>query len=460
VPLAALRLVNPPKRRRKAAPKRKSTARAGAVRVVKTPTGTRYMKKVGTRWQFTSAKKVAAARKRKRTLKAKANPPARKAAPKRRAAPKKRAAPKRRRPVARKAAPKRRRTVARKAAPKRKVTKRKVTKRAATTRPKARRNPVAKARRRAAPRRKVRRGPTKATARRKMKALWAKARRQGKKTIKGVRLGAGPKRRKRRAAPKRRRVVLKRRAAPKRRTTRRVRRNPWNVRKTKKRTVTLRHSRRPKRKYRLVATRKKRYSPRLVRKNPMGTIKKVLPIYGGVLAVRVLGGLFRQYVAPRLGALPGGVAAVLPAGVMFLFSTMLAPKIGFIRKSPKLAEGMKLGSTFALFDAIVRNFIVPAIPATNPTLATIAGSLAGYDDTGVMGYGSYIADPTGYSLPGRGPTAEPGVGLDVHEAMAMDEYIADDGMGFDVTEALAGTEIDYMQRGGAGGTLSHTVFTD
>jgi hypothetical protein len=260
--------------------------------------------------------------------------------------------------------------------------------------------------------------------------------------------------------PRRRRKVS---AAPVRR--RRRRRNPWSVTKRlNTRRHVIRHSKRPKRRYRLVATRRKRFAPRLVAyRNPMNTIKRVLPIYGGFLAVRVLQGLFRHYVNPKLGLSlenENKYGPLIPAGLLFIASTMLAPKI--IKGKPKLLEGLQIGAAFSLFNTVVKQLIVPSLPDTG-VMSTIKGALAGYDDVGVQGYGgygAYIADPSGYSLPGRQQTAEPGVGLDVHEAMALDEYVADGGMGFDVSEVLAGTEIDYMQRGGAGGSLSKTVFTD
>jgi hypothetical protein len=196
-----------------------------------------------------------------------------------------------------------------------------------------------------------------------------------------------------------------------------------------------------------------------VSKNPMGTLKKVLPIYGGVLAIRVANGYFKKFVSDRYSAQLGRAAPFVPAGAMFLLSTLVAPKIGFLRRKTKILEGMQLGSAFALFDTVVKELVSPALMGTAPTLAT---ALAGYDDVGVMGMGSYIADPTGYSLPPASQVAEPGVGLDVTEAMALDEYIAEPmgGMGFNIEEVLADSEIDYMQRGGAGGSLAKTVFTD
>jgi hypothetical protein len=246
--------------------------------------------------------------------------------------------------------------------------------------------------------------------------------------------------------------------------SRRRRRNPWSLTKTGPKSHTMTHSRRPKRKYRAVAMSRGRFLPRIMRKNPLGTIKKVLPIYGGFLAIRVLHGLFRKYVNPKLGLSTENenkYGPLIPAGVLFLASTLLAPRV--LKGKPKIVEALQVGSAFALFNTIVKQLVLPAIPSTaGSAMETIKNSLNGYDDVGVMGYGmgSYIADPTGYSLPGRGASIEPGVGLDAHEAMALDEYIADGGMGFDVAESLAGTEIDYMQRGGAGGSLSKTVFTD
>lgn len=109
---------------------------------------------------------------------------------------------------------------------------------------------------------------------------------------------------------------------------------------------------------------------------------------------------------------------------------------------------------------MIKNLIQkPMLESQTEMVKTIGAALAGYDDLGVQGYGygAYIADPTGYSLPAAHRMLEPGVGLDAHEAMALDEYVSD--VGYDVNEALAGSEADYIQRGGAGGSLSKTVFS-
>lgn len=274
-----------------------------------------------------------------------------------------------------------------------------------------------------------------------------------------------------RAQRAKKRNPSRKRAAPKRkRTTRRRRKNPTTPRFGKsgrflgvsyKRRKTSKKTRR----YAVPMTRKRKLKPRIKRigkKNPMGMLKRTLPIYGGFLAVRVLHGLFRHYVNPMLKLDPDTerkFGPLIPAGALFLAS-MFAPKI--IKGKPKIVEGIQLGATFSLLNTIVRQFVAPSLPDTG-VMATVKGALSGYDDVGVMGYGygSYVADPSLYELPAPSPTAAigPGVGLDVTEAMALDEYIAEP-LGFDVQEALAGTEVDYMQRGGAGGSLAKTVFTD
>ena len=202
--------------------------------------------------------------------------------------------------------------------------------------------------------------------------------------------------------------------------------------------------------------RRRYYRHTVVQRNPINALKKALPIYGGFLAAKILTKLAGDFLVPKLGTLPEAAKQLLPAGLMFIGATMLAPKL--LKGKAKLLEGLQMGATLSLLDTIVKQFIAPQLP-TAGIMGTIRGALSGYDDMGVQGYGygSYIADPRGYSLPPAHATMEPGVGLDAHEAMALDEYVSD--VGYDVNEALADSEVDYMQRGGAGGTLAHSVFS-
>jgi hypothetical protein len=218
--------------------------------------------------------------------------------------------------------------------------------------------------------------------------------------------------------------------------------------------------------YRVRLTKKihgrRRWAPSIKRagRNPMTVLKTALPIYGGILAIRIVSGLLKKYVADKYATTLGAAAPYVPAGLAFLFAALAAPKIKAISSKPALLQGLQLGATIALGDVLIRNLVQPALLKNeNETIKAIGTALAGYDDLGVQGYGygSYIADPTGYSLPQAHRTMEPGVGLDAHEAMALDEYVSD--VGYDVNEALAGDEAGYIQRGGAGGSLSKTVFS-
>jgi len=261
----------------------------------------------------------------------------------------------------------------------------------------------------------------------------------------------------------------------KRKTTRR--RGGWKA-VARKRSSTRRYLRRKPRGPRVAHQyqrttykrgKRRRYDHRyIVSKNPglkdiTGLVKKVLPIYGGMIAARAIGGLVKtnivdKYItggtSPMISAANAKYAGMVAPGLTFLLSVFAGPAIfkgGGTAK--QLLEGLQLGSLVATFDSALSAFL--------PAEAKSYLGLKGYDDMGVLGYGygAYMADPTGYSLPPAPASLEPGMGLDVHEAMALDAYVADDGLGLNVEEALADSESDYMQRGGAGGSLSRTVFT-
>lgn len=209
-----------------------------------------------------------------------------------------------------------------------------------------------------------------------------------------------------------------------------------------------------------------RYS--VVKRNPglkdvTGLVKKVLPIYGGMIAARAIGGMVSKHVVAKY--ITGGekplikpenakYANIVSPGLTFLLSVFAGPAVLKGATGRKILEGLQLGSLVATFDTVL-SAVLPA------NVKTYLPGIAGYDDMGVLGYGygAYMADPTGYSLPPAHASLEPGMGLDVHEAMALDAYVADDGLGLNVEEALADSESDYMQRGGAGGSLAKTVFT-
>ena len=427
MPIIATRLVNPPSKRRKSkryptyAKLTKPRARArGGIRIIHTPSGVRYMR--GGR--FVASVKVKAARRRR-------------------------------------------------------VGRRNPASEALKARLAAVRaagfdvaGAAAKARAKAAKRRK------KTTTRRK---TVAKKRRMPPRTK------SGRFRKVKRAKTTRRRKTTRRKATTRKRTYRsRPRRNPAATNPTRRRRrarrrrnpmvplvnkhgrqigVSLSRTRSSKsRRYRVTYTKKirnrRRWAPGLKRvgRNPMATLKRSLPIYGGILAIRIVSGLLKKYVADKYMTTLGAAAPYVPAGLAFLFATLAAPKIKAIANNQALLQGIQLGATVALGDVVIKNLIQkPMLASQTELVQVIGGSLAGYDDLGVQGYGAYIADPTGYSLPAAHRTVEPGVGLDAHEAMALDEYVSD--VGYDVNEALAGTEADYIQRGGAGGSLSKTVFS-
>lgn len=214
------------------------------------------------------------------------------------------------------------------------------------------------------------------------------------------------------------------------------------------------------------------YRYAVVKRNPGlkdigGLVKKVLPIYGGMIAARAISVLVnthvvRKYITggltPMISAANAKYANMAAPGLTFLLSVFAGPALfkgGGTGK--QILEGLQLGSLVATFDSMLSAFL--------PMEAKQYIGLTGYDDMGVLGYGygrgmgAYMADPTGYSLPPAYASLEPGMGLDVHEAMALDSYVTDDGLGLSVEEALADSESDYMQRGGAGGSLSRTLFT-
>lgn len=188
------------------------------------------------------------------------------------------------------------------------------------------------------------------------------------------------------------------------------------------------------------------------------TLKKVLPIYGGVLAFRAINGLVGDQInkSTTLQKIPASVRPFVSPLVMLLGATWLLPKTKVLKGA--LLEGLQLGAAMGVFDAAVKQFVVPALAkSTNPTMLTLSKSLAGYDDMGMLGYGAYLPDPGGYSLP-TSPSGPIGLGMgaDVHEAMA--DYVQDVGMGAPVEEALTGGEEHYLQTGGAAGSLSGTLF--
>lgn len=460
VPIVATRLVNPPGRRRKSKrypkytlrsnPKRKASS---AVRTIRTPGGIRYLK--GGKFISAARAKASRARRNATSFTATANPRRRTRRNQAAAALKERLAAARAAGfdvggAAEKARKKAARLQKAKAAPKRR--KKTTTKRRKT---------VAK-KRRTPPRTKTGR------FRKRRSAKKTTRKRTTKRRTRRNPVNANPRRRTRR----RRNPISMNPGTRRRRRSTRRRRNPMiEVKRGKTgklvgyELLRTKHSKSGQ-KFRARYTRKtksgrRKWAPRFTpMRNPLNTLKSALPIYGGILAIRVATTLIKKYAGKYLGEPATAAAKYGPAGIAFLFATLVAPKIKPLARNTKLLEGMKLGATIALGDVLIRELVQPALrDSKNETLQAIGAGLAGYDDLGVQGYGygEFIADPRGYSLPPAHQTMEPGVGLDATEAMALDEYVSD--VGYNVNEALAGSEGDYIQRGGAGGSLSKTVFS-
>jgi hypothetical protein len=272
------------------------------------------------------------------------------------------------------------------------------------------------------------------------------------------------------AAPKRRR----RRATytfnppaqnPKRKRRRRARRNPalkGSVRylkvkrgrgRAKRVTISMRTAPRKKRKLHWVkrATYKTkkgrryyRHGFKRARRNPDfgAMLKNGALAYAGVLATRVLSNVISTYVMPKIPLpIPAEIGAILPPAAAFLAAGFLAPKLG----SPATASAIQTGATIALFDTIVQKVLKPKLPPA-------VQGLLGVDDMGV-GYRGYMGEYVAQQ--------PPQLGAEAWEAMALDEYVADDGRlgAFDVSEALADSELAAFQSGYAGGSLRGTAFS-
>ena len=212
---------------------------------------------------------------------------------------------------------------------------------------------------------------------------------------------------------------------------------------------------------------RKGFKKLVVRRNPMSGMKDMLMhgglIFGGLLGMRVLANALDTYVlnstvngvkTSRLGTIPTQVAAILPSAIGFLAAGFLAPKIV---KHADALNSIQIGASLALFDAIFTKVVKPALNLTAGSTAALL--LAGVDDMGVQGFRGY----GGYNYGGFSgeylPSRQQPLGLDVHEAMALDEYVpGGQAMGYDVSEALSDSEVDGMQRGFAAGSLAKTVF--
>lgn len=257
------------------------------------------------------------------------------------------------------------------------------------------------------------------------------------------------------ARKRRRRAKSARPGKARRRRARRVVVSP-----RRKRTVYYRTKKRGKlRRATLRVRRVKRkgarsYGRLTVSRNPLsamkGMLKSGLMLYGGILGMRVVNNLLKQYVVPKLGtSLPAKLVPVLPALGGFVLAAF-APKL--LPGKTALVNGLQAGAVVALGDALVNTFIRPSLPAN------VQGLLAGVDD----GYGAYGRFGYGYGEYLNPPAQRSiGMGTDVSEAMALDEYVQQPGglSGFDVQEALSDNEVQGFQSGFAAGSLSKTVFS-
>lgn len=201
------------------------------------------------------------------------------------------------------------------------------------------------------------------------------------------------------------------------------------------------------------SNKRRSYMRPYVKRNPgMADFKSALIsggiLFGGLIGMRVLANVIKQQLfdpgkplATATTSLGPKVAPLLPAGLVFVGSMFL----GKVVKNPKIVSAAQSGAALVLFDAVFNNLIKPSLPAN------VTALLGGVND---MGYGRM-----GEYLPQRQQLPVAGYGLDVQEAMALDEYVPDRGMGMQVDEALAESEVDGMQRGYAAGSLSRTVFS-
>jgi hypothetical protein len=186
-------------------------------------------------------------------------------------------------------------------------------------------------------------------------------------------------------------------------------------------------------------------APRVVVGNPIKAMGRMLKdgayTFAGVLAIRALGYTLQKHVFSKSTALSTGtmamIAPVLPSAAGLLLAA-LAPKM---KLPANLTRGLQAGATLVFFDAILTQFLKKFAPTASPYL--LPGAVAGY------GLHEYVGAP---------------MGLEVEEAMALNEYVANPahqltGMGgFDVEEALAMDEQHQFESGYAGGSMRGTVF--
>jgi hypothetical protein len=319
--------------------------------------------------------------------------------------------------AARKAAATRRaKAAARSAAAKKAAATRRRNARKKTTRsnPPKRRKTVARKRRRRSKASYAKAARKAAATRRRNKAKRSRAAKKGARRRKRVRSNP-PAKRKRRFTGRKKRSVRYSRQKMRLRPAPRKRRKTYRLgRKTRRNKRTGRKS--------------YTYAAKRVSRNPMtamkAALKNTMPVFGGLLAIRVINGLLKDPLNKAIATSPtlAKYGALIAPAVGFIGACWLGPKI--LKGKPRFVQGLQIGATIALGDALIKQFVVPmAATITSPMAKNVVASLAGYDDMGVQGYGAYISDPTGYSLPAQHAQDIAGYGLDVQEAMALDEYV-------------------------------------
>lgn len=201
--------------------------------------------------------------------------------------------------------------------------------------------------------------------------------------------------------------------------------------------------------YRLRRRRMPRSYKYRVTRNPMTTLKTALTqggmIYAGFFASRALGSFINSKLSTvgSLATLPTAAKAAIGPAAVAIGAALLGPKI-FKGKLAGLTQALAQGAVLAIGDILAKQ-LIPA-----ETLPSV-------------GLSEYVSGYGGYGLQEYVPQ-QIGMGAEVSEAMALDEYVQSGGMGVNVEEALASPglssdEIAYMQQGGAGGSLSRTVFS-
>lgn len=195
-------------------------------------------------------------------------------------------------------------------------------------------------------------------------------------------------------------------------------------------------------------------------RNPLNNLKAALlsgaATYAGFFAARALTKVVGDALSKSATFATGTgktLQQIIPAGGVFATAALLGPKL--FGRQPVIAGALINGAAIALGDAIMAQVLSSAnaasvgmLTSSTTTAATTASSgTSATAQTEVKGFDEYVQQQQ--------------LAANVEEAMALDEYVQ---MGANVEEALASPglsadEVDYMQRGGAGGVFAKTVFS-